>query len=305
MIQIDPPTPTFMTRHRRPGGRPGPTGRTPTTTTRSSRSCAARTSARRSVKALKLDDQPPYKGNPDAGALFMSHVGVEPIPESRLVIVTVTHTSPKEAALWANALADVYIESSIEGRVETAKKAYDWLQERLTATQKQHARGPGQALPELPDPGPLRARGIGVCRHHLHHQAQRRLHRGAHPPHHHRGRGAAAARHARAGREPGRGAPGGGRRGGGGPQHPDRGPQGRPVAPAGEVQARPSRGAEDRGPDRRAQEGPGGPGRADHGRPPGRVHPAPEARERAQGRDRRAESRWPRPRAARPASSRP
>src|SRR4029077_688032 len=67
--------------------------------------------------------------------LFMAHVGVEPFPESRLVTITVTHTSAKKAALWANTLADVYIESTIEGRVETAKKAYDWLQEWLTATQ--------------------------------------------------------------------------------------------------------------------------------------------------------------------------
>ncbi len=87
------------------------------------------------VARLKLSDQPPYKDNPDAGALFMSHVGVEPIPESRLVTVTVTHTSPKEAALWANTLADVYRDSSLEGRVETAKKAYEWLQGRLSATQ--------------------------------------------------------------------------------------------------------------------------------------------------------------------------
>ena len=87
------------------------------------------------MKHLKLDDQPPFKDNPEAGSLFMSHVGVEPFPESRLVTVTVTHTNPKEAALWVNALAEVYIESSLEGRVETARKAYEWLQERLTATQ--------------------------------------------------------------------------------------------------------------------------------------------------------------------------
>src|SRR6185295_11853454 len=49
--------------------------------------------------------------------------------------VTVTHTSPKEAALWANTLADVYRDSSLESRLENAKKAYDWLQERLSATQ--------------------------------------------------------------------------------------------------------------------------------------------------------------------------
>ena len=66
----------------------------------------------------------------------MSHVGVEPVPESRLVLVTVTHRDPREAALWANTLGDVYIEQSLASRVESARKAMEWLQERLAATQQ-------------------------------------------------------------------------------------------------------------------------------------------------------------------------
>jgi capsular exopolysaccharide synthesis family protein len=66
----------------------------------------------------------------------MSHVGVEPVPESRLVLVTVTHRDPAEAALWANTLGDVYIEQSLATRVESARRAYEWLQERLAATQQ-------------------------------------------------------------------------------------------------------------------------------------------------------------------------
>ena len=50
------------------------------------------------VERLKLNDRPPFKDNPEAGALFVSHIGVEPVPESRLVNVTVTHQDPKEAA---------------------------------------------------------------------------------------------------------------------------------------------------------------------------------------------------------------
>jgi uncharacterized protein involved in exopolysaccharide biosynthesis len=61
---------------------------------------------------------------------------VEPVPESRLVLLQVTHTDPKEAALWANMAADVYIEQSLSSRVEAARRAYEWLQERLGATQK-------------------------------------------------------------------------------------------------------------------------------------------------------------------------
>ena len=88
------------------------------------------------VERLRLKDRPPFKDSTDAAGLFVSHVGVEPVEESRLVLVQVTHTDPKEAALWANTLAEVYIQQSLETRVEAARKAYDWLQERLQATQR-------------------------------------------------------------------------------------------------------------------------------------------------------------------------
>jgi len=88
------------------------------------------------VARLKLTDREPFKTSADAASLFMSHVGVEPVPESRLVYVTVTHRDPREAALWANTLGDVYIEQSLATRIESARKAMEWLQERLAATQQ-------------------------------------------------------------------------------------------------------------------------------------------------------------------------
>jgi capsular exopolysaccharide synthesis family protein len=88
------------------------------------------------VIRLKLTDREPFKSSADAASLFMSHVGVEPVPESRLVLVTITHRDPREAALWANTLGDVYIEQSLATRVESARKAMEWLQERLVATQQ-------------------------------------------------------------------------------------------------------------------------------------------------------------------------
>jgi uncharacterized protein involved in exopolysaccharide biosynthesis len=88
------------------------------------------------VARLKLTDHEPFKSSADAASLFMAHVGVDPVPESRLVYVTVTHRNPREAALWANTLADVYIEQSLAARVESARKAMEWLQERLSATQQ-------------------------------------------------------------------------------------------------------------------------------------------------------------------------
>jgi capsular exopolysaccharide synthesis family protein len=88
------------------------------------------------VARLKLTDREPFKSSSDPATLFMGHVGVEPVPESRLVLVTVTHRDPREAALWANTLADVYIEQALASRVESARKAMEWLQERLSATQQ-------------------------------------------------------------------------------------------------------------------------------------------------------------------------
>ncbi len=88
------------------------------------------------VARLKLTDREPFKSSADSASLFMEHVGVEPVPESRLVFVTATHRDPREAALWANTLGEVYIEQSLASRVDSARKAYEWLQERLAATQQ-------------------------------------------------------------------------------------------------------------------------------------------------------------------------
>ena len=95
----------------------------------------SRSLGERVVKKLKLDDRPPFKDHRDAAGLFTSHVQIEPIPETFVVEVRVTHEDPKEAALWANTLADLYIDYSLEGQVEAARRAYRWVTERLAETQ--------------------------------------------------------------------------------------------------------------------------------------------------------------------------
>jgi capsular exopolysaccharide synthesis family protein len=135
MLQIDPPTPTFMSVTDALMGA-GAYWQNADFYNTQFKVLRSKGLGEKVVKHLKLDDQPPFKDNPEAGSIFMAYVGVEPYPESRLVTITVTHPDPKEAALWVNALGDVYIESSIESRVETAKRAYEWLQERLADTQE-------------------------------------------------------------------------------------------------------------------------------------------------------------------------
>ena len=135
MIQIEPPTPAFMTVSDALAGM-GNYWQNADFYNTQFRVLKSKTLGSRAVERLKLDDRPPFKDNPEAGTLFVSHVGVEPIPDSRLVVVTVTHQDAKEAALWANTLAEVYVEQTLSSRVEAARKAYDWLQERLGETQK-------------------------------------------------------------------------------------------------------------------------------------------------------------------------
>ncbi len=91
--------------------------------------------AGRVVEKLKLKDQPAFAAAPDAVGLFLSTLSVEPIPETYVVEVKITHNDPKDAALWANTLADTYMDYSIEGQVEAAKRAYKWVNERLAETQ--------------------------------------------------------------------------------------------------------------------------------------------------------------------------
>jgi capsular exopolysaccharide synthesis family protein len=88
------------------------------------------------IQRLKLSDRPPFKDGADPAGLFIRHLQVEPIPETFVIDVRIIHPDPNEAALWANTLADVYIDYSIEGQVEAAKRAYDWVSERLDETQR-------------------------------------------------------------------------------------------------------------------------------------------------------------------------
>jgi polysaccharide biosynthesis transport protein len=135
MVQIEPPTPTFMNVTDALLAGSGGYFQNAEFYNTQWKVLRSKGLGEKVVERLKLKDQPPFKDNPDPGGLFMSHVGIDPVPESRLVVVSVTHTNGKEAALWANTLADVYIDQSIEQRVDSAKKAYLWLQERLSATQ--------------------------------------------------------------------------------------------------------------------------------------------------------------------------
>ena len=92
--------------------------------------------AQKVIARLKLDQREPLMSSFQPAVAFGSHVSLEPILESLLVELRVTHSDPEEAVLWANTLAEVYVDDVLETRVESVRRAYGWLQDRLAETQK-------------------------------------------------------------------------------------------------------------------------------------------------------------------------
>jgi len=135
MLQIEPPTPTFLSVTDALVGA-GNYWQNSDFYNTQFKVLRSKSVAEKVVARLKLTDREPFRSNPDPASLFLGHVEVEPIPESRLVLVSITHRDPREAALWANTLAEVYIDQTLSTRIESARKAYEWLQDRLVATQQ-------------------------------------------------------------------------------------------------------------------------------------------------------------------------
>jgi succinoglycan biosynthesis transport protein ExoP len=95
----------------------------------------SRAIAERVVDKLKLKTSPALQGRGDPVNAFLAAVTVEPVPDTYVVEVRVSHNNPKDAALWANTLSDVYMDYSIEGQIEAAKRAYKWVTDRLAETE--------------------------------------------------------------------------------------------------------------------------------------------------------------------------
>ncbi len=104
----------------------------------------SRAIAERAAEKLKLGD--PTAGRNAAISLLQSSLTLEPLPDTYLVAVEITHNDPKDAALWANTLVDIYMDYSIEGQVESARRAYQWVNERLSETQSGMQQAQNQLL---------------------------------------------------------------------------------------------------------------------------------------------------------------
>jgi len=62
---------------------------------------------------------------------FMGRLTVKPIRFSQLIEISFEANDPELTAKVANTLAEVYIESDLEGRLNMTKKAADWIAQRL------------------------------------------------------------------------------------------------------------------------------------------------------------------------------
>jgi capsular exopolysaccharide synthesis family protein len=89
------------------------------------------------AERLKLAEQAPYKGMADPARAIQGSLSVAPVPETQLVSLTVTHQDPETAAQWANAWAEEYVDQTNFNRFESARKIYEWLQQRVTKTEEQ------------------------------------------------------------------------------------------------------------------------------------------------------------------------
>ena len=63
--------------------------------------------------------------------MLISNLDVVPIPESQLVRIAYEHPDPEQASTIANTIAQVYIDDSLNQRIDTTRQAVDWLSERL------------------------------------------------------------------------------------------------------------------------------------------------------------------------------
>ncbi len=68
--------------------------------------------------------------------IYLSHLKIEPIRNSRLVNVSFESEDPELAAKVANAHARFYIESNIERKFEASKEAVAWLKKRIEEVRK-------------------------------------------------------------------------------------------------------------------------------------------------------------------------
>ncbi len=97
--------------------------------------------ARTAVTQLHLNQDPEFAGASLPGKLentvqaFEKHLSVRRVPDTRLVEITFTSSSPARSAQVANALANDLIEFELQQNYDSATKASGWLDKELQSLQ--------------------------------------------------------------------------------------------------------------------------------------------------------------------------
>ena len=109
---------------------------------------ASRDVAARVVQKLGLHEDPTYMtqdddtlgktGDVEATTLALqSRLTVEPVPDTRLVQIFARDVNPQRARLIADAVADAYVQKTIEDRLESTDRAKDWLENQLATLREE------------------------------------------------------------------------------------------------------------------------------------------------------------------------
>jgi len=99
-----------------------------------------------STLALRAADAlvrlPPYRGRnrEELAAEIQASVAPRQLENTRIIAIAVTRESPEEAALWANTVAEAYIESNLEERKKSFQEAIAALKMLLERAEANQAR---------------------------------------------------------------------------------------------------------------------------------------------------------------------
>jgi capsular exopolysaccharide synthesis family protein len=96
----------------------------------------SRTLARRVVESLIESQDNTFSGQKEPERAFLSGVTVEIIQGTQLVNVGYISRNPVQAAKFANALVNVYIQQDIKKRTEASRYATGWLEVQLSELRK-------------------------------------------------------------------------------------------------------------------------------------------------------------------------
>lgn len=92
---------------------------------------------------LNLYEHPSFKNNPYAYTAFAGLVAAREREDTNIMEISAVSSTPnaasKEAAEWANAVAESLIEYNLENRMELTRQIYSWLQKELKNLDKNYS----------------------------------------------------------------------------------------------------------------------------------------------------------------------